>query len=102
MKKFSIFFIFIICFLLLACSSSISGIYEGTQYGIPISMEFRDDTVQTNILGFPISGTYEINRDRITINLTVSMFGMNQSESISGKIDGKNIVFADITLTKIK
>ena|GEM_PF-4806451 len=89
-------------FLLTACSSSsLSGTYEGSQDGLPVSLEFSGgNKVKTNILGLPVDGTYKVSGDRITITLTVSILGISQSQDITGKIDGDKIIFADVTFTK--
>ena len=99
----SISIILSLLFLLIACKSTseLLGIYEGiSEIGLPVSMEFTKDAVITNLFGFPANGIYEVNGKNVTINLTISMLGISQIETITGKIDGDNIVFADITFTK--
>lgn len=88
------------CIILLttACSVDYSGQYGGlSDEGIFISMKInKDGTVETNILGLPITGNYSINNNTITITLTT--FGYSQS--IQGRISQDTIEFADVILKK--
>ena len=63
---------------------------------IPITMNFNHGIVQTNIFGLPMNGTYTIEQGYVVLNLNT----YGKSESIRGKIQGSQIFFSDVILTK--
>ena len=88
----------IMVFTLTGCSAMVEGTYSGMgPLGLPVTMTLRDGTVQTNmLLGLPINGTYKVRGQYL--ELTFNSYGMN--ETITGKLSGNQIIFADMTLTK--
>ncbi len=80
------------------CSKDYSGTYGGmSDLGIPVTVELKKDgTATTNILGFPVSGSYTV--EGSTLTLEVMAYGFSQR--ITGRIIGDTIEFADVTLTK--
>lgn len=98
MKYIKIIFpVLLIMIILCSCSSKLSGKYEAVDStGITLSMEFKDNTVTTNILGFPITGEYTLNGDKLII--TYSFYGLSQS--FNAEIKNDQIIFGDITLKK--
>lgn len=83
---------------LTGCSKDYSGTYGGmSDLGIPVTVELKKDgTATTNILGFPVSGSYIV--EDFTLTLKVMVYGFSQR--ITGRITGDTIEFADVTLTK--
>lgn len=83
---------------LTGCSKDYSGTYGGmSELGIPITVELnKDGTATTNILGFPVSGSYIV--EGATLTIKVMAYGFSQR--ITGRITGDTIEFADVTLTK--
>lgn len=84
--------------LLAGCSKDYSGVYGGMNtLGIPVTVELnKDGTATTNVLGFPVSGSYRV--EGSTLTLTMTAYGFSQS--ITGKITGDTIAFEDVTLKK--
>ena len=87
----------VIC-LLAACGADVSGQYGGmADAGCFISLTLnRDGTLETDILGWPVGGTYTVRGRKLTIVLTA----LGHSETIEGSINGDTITFADATLKK--
>lgn len=85
-------------FLVTACSVDYSGQYGGlSDAGIFVSMTLgKDGTVETNMLGIPVTGTYTVKNDQITVKLTT----MGYSQSIKGRITKDTIEFSDATLKR--
>lgn len=81
-----------------ACEVDYSGQYGGrSDAGIFVSMTLeKDGTVETNILGFPLTGTYTVKKNQITVTITT----MGYSQSVQGKISKDAIEFADVTLKR--
>lgn len=88
----------LICFLSACGKKDYSGQYGGiSDEGIFLSLYLdKEGNASTNMLGIPLSGTYRIRKDRIDV--TLSNYGY--SDTLSGKIDGDEIIFADVTLKK--
>ncbi|MGN0745924.1 MAG: hypothetical protein ACI4ML_04540 [Aristaeellaceae bacterium] len=84
--------------LLAGCSKDYSGVYGGMNaLGIPMTVELnKDGTATTNVLGFPVSGSYRV--EGSTLTLTVMAYGFSQS--ITGKIANDTIEFEEVTLKK--
>ena len=86
--------------LLTGCSAKVEGVYSAKEspYGASVTMTLKDGIVQMNIMGFfSMNGVYAVQRDYITIK--INMYG--QDETLTGKIQGNKIVFADMTLEKL-
>lgn len=92
-KKALLIFIFVL--ILTGCSSkNYSGTYGGTSdEGIFISMTLNDDkTVETNFFGIPMSGTYQIDGNKLELSFS--------DQVLRGEISDTQIKFADITLQR--
>lgn len=100
-RLFAIAIVMIIILLTLTgCSSKLEGVYTANQspYGVSVTMTFTDGIVQMNTLGFfTMNGVYSVKNNYVTIKL--NLYG--QEESITGKISGDKIIFADMTLEKL-
>lgn len=85
-------------FLVAACSADYSGQYGGlSDAGIFVSMVLnKDGTAETNLLGIPVTGTYTLKNDQITVKLTT----MGYSQSVQGRITKDTIEFSDVILKK--
>lgn len=97
-KGVLIFTVAVMVLVLTGCSKDYSGTYGGmSNLGIPVTVELeKDGTATTNILGFPVSGSYIV--EDSTLTLKVMAYGFSQR--ITGRITGDTIEFADVTLTK--
>lgn len=72
-KKAKALLIFIFVLILTGCSSkNYSGTYGGTSdEGIFISMTLNDDkTAETNFFGIPMSGTYQIDGNKLELSFS--------------------------------
>lgn len=82
-----------------ACSGAdFSGYYGAiSKEGIVLSIELKQDgSMQTNVFGLPLTGTYTVEGEKLT--LTYEYLGMK--DSVSGRISKDAIEFADITLER--
>lgn len=100
-QKDSLLLTLVLSVLLLfsACSGmDYSGYYGGiSKEGIVLSVELkRDGSMQTNVFGFPLAGTYSVVGEKLTF--TYVYLGMENS--VSGRISKDKIEFADITLER--
>lgn len=94
-KKVKALLIFIFVLILTGCSSkNYSGTYGGTSdEGIFISMTLNDDkTAETNFFGIPMSGTYQIDGNKLELSFS--------DQVLRGEIFDTQIKFADITLQR--
>lgn len=94
-KKAKALLIFIFVLILTGCSSkNYSGTYGGTSdEGIFISMTLNDDkTAETNFFGIPMSGTYQIDGNKLELSFS--------DQVLRGEIFDTQIKFADITLQR--
>ena len=100
MKKLALVLgIVLLVVIVSSCSTTIelSGLYEGTSpEGLPVSMDFKIDKVEANLLGLPVTGTYKVNGNKLTVVVTV----LGQSQELVGRIDGDEIIFDDFALIK--
>lgn len=98
MKNSSKFICLLLILLLVSsCGIKLSGSYKGkSSDGIPVSMEFDNGNVQTNLFGVPISGSYKLKGRELRVTLSI----LGQSQEIVGEVYGDELVFDGITLIK--
>ncbi|MDR1538694.1 MAG: hypothetical protein LBU32_12010 [Clostridiales bacterium] len=89
----------VLLIFLSSCNKRLEGKYVGeTIFGIKVSLEFTSEDVTSNILGIPMTGTYAIEGDELTISFTV----LGETTNIKGQLMKNKVLIEGVSFVKQK